>query len=238
MIVKLLVEGGNMKPGPAIAQKLGPLGINMGEVIQGVNKSTEKFKGLKVPVELDVNALTKEFTIKVASPPVSELIKKELGIEKASGEQKKLKAGNLSIEHIIKIAKTKHPNMLANNLKSAVKSVVGSCVSLGVLVESREPQKVEAEIISGKYDKEIEEEKTEPSPEKLKQLKIYFDNLHKQQEEILKKEEEEKAAEEAKKAEAAEAEGKPAEEAKEGEAKPEEEAAEKPAEEKKEEAKK
>src|SRR3989344_5682124 len=125
MIIKLLVDGGDMKPGPAVAQKIGPLGINMGKVIQDVNKATESFKGLKVPVELDVNAKTKNFTVSVSSPPVSELIKKELEIEKGSGEHKKLKAGNLSIEQIIKIAKTKIPNMLAKNLKSAVKSVAG-----------------------------------------------------------------------------------------------------------------
>ena len=75
MIVKLLVEGGNMKPGPAIAQKLGPLGINMGQVIQKVNQATESFKGLKVPVELNVDTKTKEIEVKVSSPPASELIK-------------------------------------------------------------------------------------------------------------------------------------------------------------------
>ncbi|MBU1136253.1 MAG: 50S ribosomal protein L11 [Nanoarchaeota archaeon] len=202
MIIKLLVEGGKMTPGPAIAQKLGPIGVNIGKVIQDVNQATEGFKGLKVPVELDVDASTKEFKIKVSSPPVSELIKKELGIEKASGEQKKLKAGNLSIEQIIKIAKTKHKNMLDRNLKSAVKSVIGSCVSLGVLVENEEPVKVEEQIVSGKYEKEILEGKTETSQEKLDKLKEYFEQIRTKQEEIIKKEQEEKEAEEeAKKAE-------------------------------------
>ncbi len=198
MIIKLLVEGGDMKPGPTIAQKLGPLGINIGKVIEEVNKATEKFKGLKVPVELDVDAKTKNFTIKVASPPVSELIKKELGIEKASGEQKKLKAGNLAIEQVIKIAKTKQQDMLANNLKAAVRSVVGSCVSLGVLIESQDPKKVEEQITSGKYDKEIEEEKDKASEEKLSKLKEYFEEIKEKQEEIIKKEEEKEAEEKAK----------------------------------------
>ncbi|MGD2072559.1 MAG: 50S ribosomal protein L11 [Candidatus Thorarchaeota archaeon] len=202
MIVKLLVEGGNMKPGPAIAQKLGPLGINMGQVIQKVNQATESFKGLKVPVELNVDTKTKEIDVKVSSPPVSELIKKELGIEKASGDHKKLKAGNLAIEQVIKIAKTKHPNMLDKDLKKAVKSVVGSCVSLGVLVENTDPKKIEEIITSGKYDKEIQEGKEEASPEKLAEMKQYFEQVKEEQEAAIKKEEEEKAAEEAAKAEA------------------------------------
>ena len=237
MIVKLLVEGGNMKPGPAVSQKLGPLGINLGKVIQDVNSATQNFKGMKVPVELDVNAKTKTFEVKVSSPPVSELIKKELGIEKGSGESKKLKAGNLAIEQVIKIAKTKHSGMLAKDLKAAVKSVVGSCVSLGVLVESAEAKKAEEQIVSGKYDKEIDEEKTEASEEKLQNLKEYFEQIREKEEAEIKREEEEKAAEEAKKAEeAAEApaEGEKPEEVPEGEepAEGEKPAEETPAEEK------
>lgn len=205
MIIKLLIEGGDMKPGPAIAQKLGPLGINIGKVIQEVNSSTKNFKGLKVPVELEVNAKTKDFSVKVSSPPVAELIKKELGLEKGSGEHKKLKAGNISIEQIIKVAKTKFPSMLAKNLKKAVRSVVGSCVSLGVLVENKEPKEIEKDILAGKYDKEIQEEKETPDAEKLKQIGEYFKALKAKQEEQIKKEEVEKAAaEEAKTAATAE----------------------------------
>jgi len=207
MITKLLVEGGNMKPGPAIAQKLGPLGINLGKVIQEVNEATKNFSGLKVPVELNINTKTKNFTVHVFSPPVAELIKKEVSIEKASGETKKLKVGNLAIEQIVKIAKTKYPNMLAKDLKSAVKSVVGSCQSLGVLIENKEAKEIEKEILLGKYDKEIGEEKTEVSKEKLNQLNEYFKELRTKQEEIIKKEEEAKAAEEAAKAEKAVIEG-------------------------------
>ena len=82
MIIKLLVDGGDIKPGPALSQKLGPLGMNMGEIISKINDATKDMKGLKVPVEVDVNPATKEFNVQVFSPPVSELLKKELGIEK------------------------------------------------------------------------------------------------------------------------------------------------------------
>ena len=79
MQIKLLVEGGSMKPGPALSQKLGPLGININQVIQKVNEATKDFNGMKVPVSLEVDTSTKEFDVNVFSPPVSELIKKELG---------------------------------------------------------------------------------------------------------------------------------------------------------------
>src|SRR3989344_5566399 len=105
--INLLVDGGAMKPGPAIAQQLGPMGINIGKVIQEVNSATSSFDGMKVPVEIDVDKKTKNFTVSVSSPPVSEMIKKELGLEKGSGDPGKTKVANISVEQLIGIAKTK-----------------------------------------------------------------------------------------------------------------------------------
>jgi len=194
MIIKILAEGGAMQPGPALSQKLGPAGINLGQVISKVNEATKDFKGIKVPVELNVDTATKDFSIQVFSPPTSELLKKEFGVEKASGVQKKLQIANASIEQIISIAKQKMPNLLAKDLKAAVKSVVGTCASLGILIESKPATEVGAEIDKGKYDEEIKQEKTETSPEKRKELDTYFAEVHSQQEQLIKKEEAAKAA--------------------------------------------
>lgn len=198
MKINLLVDGGDMKPGPAISQKLGPAGINMGKFIQEVNKATSAFKGMKVPVEADVDTKTKTFTLSVKSPPVAELLKKEAGIESGSGKPNKFKSANLSVEQTIKVAKTKLPNMLSKNLKLALKSVLGSCVSLGIIVESKDPREVIQEIEQGKYEREIREEQTETSQEKKQILEKYFAEVKSKQDAILKKEAEEaaKAAEE------------------------------------------
>lgn len=203
MIIKLLVDGGAMKPGPALSQKLGPLGIPVNNVIQKVNEATKSFEGIQVPVELNVEPATREFDIKVFSPPVSGLLKKELKIEKGSGAQKKVLMGNASIEQIISIAKTKSPNMLCKDLKSAVKTIAGTCVSLGVLIENKPAAEVEKEIAEGKYDKEILGEKTETSPEKKKQLDEYFSKIKKEQDRILQQEKAAKEAAEATKPETA-----------------------------------
>lgn len=217
----MLVDGGDMKPGPATGQKLGPLGINIGQVIQEINKATSGFKGMKVPVEIDINTKTKKFSVQVFSPSTAELIKKELEIEKGSGEMKKIKVGNLAIEQVISIAKIKYPGMTASSFKAAVKSVAGSCASLGVLIESKEALDIEGEINKGTYDKEIEAQKTDVSQEKRQKLDSFFKKLESEQEEILRKEEEaKKAAEEIAKVPA---EGeKPAEEEEEGEKEEEE----------------
>lgn len=188
MIIKLLVEGGAMKPGPTLSQKLGPAGININQVLQKINEATNDFEGLKVPVELDIDVSTKTFEVKVFSPPVSELIKRELKIEKGSGLQKKQYMANASIEQIISVAKTKQSNMLCKDLKAAVKTVVGTCVSLGVLIENKRAVDVEQEIAEGKYDKEIKAESTKTPEDKRKKLDTYFAELKSQQDKALKQE--------------------------------------------------
>lgn len=198
MQIKLLEEGGAMKPGPALSQKLGPAGIPMNEVIQKVNEATQNFKGMRVPVELNIDMNTKEIKVRVFSPPVSELLKKEIGIEKASGQQGKYYAGNIAIEQIISVAKTKMPNLLCKDLMASVKSVVGSCVSLGLLIDSKPAKEVMTEIEEGKYDDEIKNCKTEIPEEKKNEMKEYFAQLKKKQDMLIQQEKEAEAAKEEK----------------------------------------
>lgn len=207
MKIKLIVEGGAMKPGPAVAQQIGPLGINMGKVISDVNTATSGFKGMQVPVEVDVNTKTKAFTVQVFSPSVATLLKKEISVESASGTPKTVRVGNISIEQAIGIAKTKLPDMLAKNMKAAVKLVIGSCVSLGILVESKDPKQVEKDIDSGMYDKEIKAENTETPADKKKELDKFFADVKAAQEKAKKAAEEAAAAAEAAKVAAAAAAG-------------------------------
>lgn len=201
MQIKILADGGAMKPGPALSQQLGPAGINIGQVIAKVNEETANFKGLSVPVILDVDMGTKEFTVEVLSPPMSGLLKKELGIEKGSATQAKLQVANASIEQIINVANQKLPSLLCKDLKAAVKTAIGTCVSLGVLIENKPATEVEHAIDCGKFAKEIEEVATVTSPDKRRNLDAYFAELHGAQEKQLSEE----AAEAAEAAEAKEA---------------------------------
>lgn len=197
MEIKLLVEGGEMKPGPSLSQKIGPLGLNLGKIISDVNKATTSFKGIKVPVTLDINTKTKDVSVKVSTPPTAELLKKEFAIQKGSPQPNNIKMANASIEHLIKIAKVKQPDMLVESFKAAVKSVVGSCASLGILIESKEPKLVMEEIDKGVYDSIIEKGDETPSEEKLEQLSKDFELVKKKQEAFIKELErkaEEKAA--------------------------------------------
>ncbi len=188
--IDLIVDGGSAVAGASLGQTLGPLRINIKDVLNKINEKTTSFKGMKVPVKLIVNKDTKEFEVDVGSPAVSELIKKELKLEKGSDQPHVNKIGNLAIEQIIKIANMKKDSMLVNSLKAAVKNVVGSCGQMGVLIESKEPKDVVKEIDKGIYDKIISSGNIEVNSEKLKELEV---GLKKVQEEIKKRLEKEKA---------------------------------------------
>ena len=195
----LIVEGGKAVTTPQLAQKLGPLKINISEVIKKINDKTSNFKGIKVPLKLSIDTNTKDVNIGVGSPPVSELIKNELGIEKGSGVPNKDIKGNISIEQVIKIADMKKESMYVENLKSAVKNVIGSCNSLGVYVEGKPAKDFVKYIEKGLFEKEIKECKKEPPAEKITLLKKQLKNIQ----EVYTKEVERIKAEEEKAREAA-----------------------------------
>ena len=191
--LELLIEGGQAKPDASIAQKLGPMKIPINDVMIKINEKTASLKGMKVPVKILIDPETKEYEITIGTPPVTELIKKEVGIEKGSGEPNKNKIYNMSIEQIIKIAKMKKDSMLVNTLKSAVKNIVGSAGSMGILVEGKNPHEAVELVNEGHFDQEINEENVETNNEKRKKLD---ENLIILQKELQKELEKEKALEE------------------------------------------
>ena len=153
VIVKALVEGGKASAGPPLGPTLAPLKVNIGQVIAAINEKTKEFAGISVPVSVEINPATKQFTISVGSPPVSQLIKKELKLEKlAKTAWKEPAVGDLKIESAVKIAKLKLDSLGTKNLKKATKEVVATCVSLGVNVEGKNPKEVLKEIETGTFD--------------------------------------------------------------------------------------
>lgn len=215
--IQLIVEGGKASVTPQLAQTLGPLKIPLNEVVGAINEQTASFQGIKVPVTVIVNEKDKSYEVRVGSPPMAELIKKELTLEKGSGTPNKVRVANIGIEQLIKIAKMKMGGIFDRSLKAAVKSVAGTCNSLGILVEGKLSKEFNSDLDHGVYDNELREEQTEMSPEKQERLR---QQLQAVQEELQKEQEKLKAAEAAKVAEQA-AEPEQEEPAKEGEKKPE-----------------
>ncbi|MDH7563600.1 MAG: 50S ribosomal protein L11 [Candidatus Bathyarchaeota archaeon] len=151
-VVELLVSGGQANAGPPLGPALGPLGVNVMMIVNKINEVTKDYAGMKVPVKVIVDPDTKQFEVTVGTPTSSALIVSELKIEKGSATPNTAKVGNLSMEQIIRIAKIKRSELLAKTLKGAAKEVLGSCVSMGVTVDNRDPREVQKDLDQGKYD--------------------------------------------------------------------------------------
>jgi len=151
--IQALVEGGKASAGPPLGPALGPLGINIGQIIATINEKTKGYAGLSLPVKVIVDKDTKTFEVEVGSPPVSALLKKELGVEKGAKSMKEGgPVGNLELKQIVKIAKMKQSGSLAKTVKAAVKEVLGTCVSVGITVDGKDARESIKEVNAGKHD--------------------------------------------------------------------------------------
>jgi large subunit ribosomal protein L11 len=151
--VEALLSGGEATAGPPLGPALGPLGVNVLQIVNRINELTSGYSGMKVPVRVIVDVETKAFEVEIGTPTTSALIVKEIGIEKGSGNPKAEKAGNLTVEQVVKIAKMKLPGSYALSDNSTAKEVLGSCISMGITVDGRDPREIQKEISEGKWDK-------------------------------------------------------------------------------------
>ncbi|MCX8197584.1 MAG: 50S ribosomal protein L11 [Candidatus Micrarchaeota archaeon] len=155
--IPAIVEGGRATAGPPLGPALGPLGVNIGGIIEEINKKTAPFAGLKVPVKVVVDKATKKFEVEVGSPSTGELLKKELGVEKGrkGGAEDPKVIGNLTLAQVIKVAKMKAGGSLVKDVKKGANEVLGTCVSLGITVDGKDPRKVIEEIKKGEHDSQF-----------------------------------------------------------------------------------
>ena len=150
--ISSLVTGGEASAGPPLGPALGPMGVNILEIINAINEQTKEFQGMKIPVTVSVDSDTKKWEIEVGIPSASALLLKEAGIQKGSGTSGTEWVGEVSADMIAKVAKVKLETSYASSLKSVAKQIVGTCISLGIKVEGKTPKEFTAEINEGKWD--------------------------------------------------------------------------------------
>jgi len=156
--VRALITGGSASGGPPIGPAVGPTGINIKDVVDAVNEKTMLFKGLTVPVRIECDPETKQFEIFVETPSTASLLLKELGIEKGSINSSEQKSGDLTLEQVIAVTNAKKDIFLAKSFKNAVKTVIGTALSIGATVEGSDPKEIQKRIDAGEYDDKIQEE--------------------------------------------------------------------------------
>jgi large subunit ribosomal protein L11 len=151
-VINALVTGGEASAGPPLGPALGPLGVNVLGIVNEINRQTADFKGMRVPVRVEVDQETKLFEISVGTPTTSALIAKESGIPKGSSKPNVDFVGDLSADKVAAIAKSKISGSYAKDVRAAAKEVVGSCVSMGVKIEGKDAREFMQELDSGKWD--------------------------------------------------------------------------------------
>lgn len=133
-IVKLQIPAGSATSAPPVGTALGPHGVNIMEFVKAFNAQTADKQGLIIPVVMTVYQ-DRSFTFITKTPPAAVLIKKELGLQSASGEPNKKKVGKITKAQLQKIAELKKPDLNAASLEAAMSMVAGTARSMGITVE-------------------------------------------------------------------------------------------------------
>jgi len=136
-VIKLHIPAGKANPAPPIGPALGAAGVNIMAFCKAFNAATQDKVGDILPVEISVYP-DKSFDFITKEPPVPELIKKELGIEKGSGVPNRDKVGRIKRSQALKIAQRKMQDLNANDDDAAVNIVLGTARSMGVDLEEEE----------------------------------------------------------------------------------------------------
>lgn len=143
-----LIEGGKATSGPPFGPALGPLGVNINAIIGEVNEKTKQFEGIKIPVKVFVDAVTKKYRVEVGAPPTSALILKAIGAPNGA-KVKDETVGSITLDQVKKIAKSKEASMYGNTFADKVKQVLGTCKSMGVKFEDSDPRDAIKKINAG-----------------------------------------------------------------------------------------
>ncbi len=130
-IIKLQIPAGKATPAPPVGPALAQHGLNIAEFCQKFNDETKDSEGFKIPVEVVVFE-DRTYNFKVKQPPASELIKKEIGIEKGSGVPQKTKVGKITKEQLKNVAEKKMSDFNTDDIEKAMKSIEGTAKNMGV----------------------------------------------------------------------------------------------------------
>ncbi len=132
--IKLQIEAGKANPSPPIGPALGQHGVNIMEFCKAYNDRTKDTPGQVIPVIITVYE-DRSFDFILKTPPVSDLLKKYAKIPKGSGEPNKNKVGTVNMAQVKEIAEIKMKDLNANDINAAMKIVMGSARSMGIIVE-------------------------------------------------------------------------------------------------------
>ena len=132
-VVKLQCPAGAANPAPPVGTALGPHGVNIMEFCKQFNARTQSQSGMVIPVVVTIYA-DRTFTFITKTPPAANLLIKEAGIEKGSGQPNRVKVGKVTRAQLKKIAELKMQDLNAADLAGAMNMIAGTARSMGLEV--------------------------------------------------------------------------------------------------------
>lgn len=129
--IKLQIPAGQANPSPPVGPALGQRGVNIMEFCKAFNAQTQAQQGLIIPVIITVYA-DRSFTFVTKTPPAAVLLKRAAGVEKGSGEPNKKKVGKVTRAQVREIAQIKMPDLTAESIEAAMRTIEGAARSLGL----------------------------------------------------------------------------------------------------------
>ena len=132
-VVKIQIPAGQATPAPPVGTALGPHGIAIMDFCKAYNAQTEDKRGTIIPVEITVFE-DRSFTFITKTPPTPVLLREAAGLQKAAQNPGKEEAGTVTKAQVEEIAKTKMPDLNANDLEAAMAQVEGTARSMGIKV--------------------------------------------------------------------------------------------------------
>lgn len=134
-VVKINLKGGEATPAPPVGTALGQHGIALMDFVKQYNDRTKDMKGEVVPAVINIYE-DRSFDFIIKKAPVSDMIKKTLGLEKGSGTTGRETIKTLTRKQAEEIATNKMDDLNTNELEQAVKIVEGTAKSMGVKIEN------------------------------------------------------------------------------------------------------
>jgi large subunit ribosomal protein L11 len=134
-LIKLQIPAGKATPAPPVGPALGQHGLNIMDFCKSFNAKTQGQEGLIIPAVISVYQ-DRSFSFITKTPPAAILLKKAAGIAKGSAEPNKDKVAQVTMQQVEDIAKTKMPDLNANDIEGAKRIILGTARSMGLEVKS------------------------------------------------------------------------------------------------------
>ena len=132
--IKLQISAGSATPAPPVGPALSQHGLNIMEFCKDFNARTQSQSGLIIPVVITAHA-DRSFSFVTKTPPAAVLLRRIAGLEKGSGEPNRTKVGTVTLDQVRQIAEQKMPDLNAVDVEAAMRMIMGTARSMGLLVE-------------------------------------------------------------------------------------------------------